>query len=73
MLKHTPLKEPCVNQRRDVNIIKETPLKRCRYQVTNIFYNNVIASFKFWKNILNNSSLTKYGFSNFENKDLSKS
>ena len=47
MLKHTPLKEPCVNQRRDVNIIKETPLKRCRYQVTNIFYNNVIVSFKF--------------------------
>ena len=33
MLKHTPLKEPCINQRRDVNIIKETPLKRCRYQL----------------------------------------
>ena len=40
---------------------------------TDIFYNNVIVSFKVWKNILSNSSLTKYEFSNFENKDLSKS
>ena len=40
---------------------------------TDIFYNNVIVSFKVWKNILSNSSLAKYEFSNFENKDLSKS
>ena len=39
---------------------------------TDIFYNNFIVLFKVWKNILSNSSLTKYGFSNFENKVYQK-